>query len=163
MRVFFYIACFVQGSRYFFSFFDPSSKRRGFRRFEEYDGIYARERGDAEMIAFERRFDIIVYIIKNGFVTSRELCIRFGVADSTIRQDMNTLSQHYPITPMRGNGGGFTFSGKKPVFINHADMLMRLSESIQKTGGIDGYDDLLMKETIRVLLAIEVHSNRVFL
>ena len=151
MRVFFYIACFVQGSRYFFSFFDPSSKRRGFRRF------------DAEMIAFERRFDIIVYIIKNGFVTSRELCIRFGVADSTIRQDMNTLSQHYPITPMRGNGGGFTFSGKKPVFINHADMLMRLSESIQKMGGIDGYDDLLMKETIRVLLAIEVHSNRVFL
>lgn len=115
------------------------------------------------MLVFERRFDIIVYIIRNGSATAKELCAHFGVADSTIRQDLNMLSQYYPITPMRGNGGGFKYSGKKPMFMKHADMLMILSENIQKMGGIVGYDELLMKDTIRVLLAVETHGNQPYL
>ena len=115
------------------------------------------------MLVFERRFDIIVYIIKNGSATAKELCALFGVADSTIRQDLNMLSQYYPITPMRGNGGGFKYCGKKPMFMKHADMLMILSENIQKMGGIAGYDEFLMKDTIRVLLAVETRGAQTYL
>ena len=115
------------------------------------------------MVAFDRRFDIIVYIIRHRSATATELKNRFGVADSTIRSDMDALSLFYPITSIQGKGGGYRYIGKEPMFIRHIEMLEKVSEEIVKIGGIEGYNSVLMRDTIKALMTIEVHGNHSYL
>ena len=115
------------------------------------------------MIVFERRFDMIVYIIRHKHVSAKELRLKFEVSDSTVRADMNALSQYYPVTSIQGHGGGYSLVMDTPVFCKHVDMLYHISETIVRIGGIDGYDAILMQEAIRALLQIELHGSRNYL
>lgn len=114
------------------------------------------------MIVFERRFDLVIYVVSHRFATADELKQHFGVAKSTIHADMNALSRNYPIIPIRGHGGGYQYSGEVPVFLKHAEMLLLLSEVITTMGGIRGFDAVLMKEAIHVLMNVEVHGHRYY-
>lgn len=56
--------------------------------------------------AEERRKVILEILSAKRRVTYPELCERFGVAQTTIRKDIDKLSSSAPIYTVAGNGGG---------------------------------------------------------
>ena len=102
----------------------------------------------------DRQHGIIEMMMQRpGFVKVQEMRDRFAASDSTIRADLDYLRERFAIDSRSGRYGGYRLLDV-PVYMNHANMLYSLKQNIEQKGGMEGYDPVLMDESIIALESI---------
>lgn len=86
--------------------------------------------------ANERREEIRIYLSAVRFATLQNLMDKFHVSKSTIRRDIDILTETTPLEPVRGNGGGIRVAdgwSASRVYLNPEQeaLLTRLSDGLQ--------------------------------
>lgn len=111
------------------------------------------------MTTADRRFEIIVVLYhRSDYVKVSTLSDMFAAVDSTIRSDMDYLREHFSIESRSGKDGGYRLIDA-PIFFIHAEMLHNVKKTIERMGGIEGYNSDLMEQTIQALNSIKKRGS----
>lgn len=86
--------------------------------------------------ANERREAIRNYMSSVRFATLQNLMDEFHVSKSTIRRDIDILTEYTPLETIQGNGGGIRvadrwYSNRVYMTSKQEDLLKRLSDGLQ--------------------------------
>lgn len=89
--------------------------------------------------ANERREEIRIYLSAVRFATLQNLMDKFHVSKSTIRRDIDILTETTPLETIQGNGGGIRVAGEwsaNHVYLNSEQeaLLAKLSAELQTDG-----------------------------
>ena len=102
----------------------------------------------------DRQYGIIELMMQRpGFVKVQEMRDQFAASDSTIRADLDYLRERFAIDSRTGRYGGYQLLDV-PVYMKHANMLYSLKQNIEQKGGMEGYDPVLMDESVIALESI---------
>lgn len=113
------------------------------------------------MANWERRWNILLYLICHGPVKAKRLMDEFEVADSTIREDIAHLSLSFPIESRRGPYGGYHIAQGQRPFAKHVACLAALSQQLIQMNLVSELQDQLMQEAILALLSISSDISHV--
>ena len=86
----------------------------------------------------DRRMEIINILVVRRHTTARELAEEFGVTTRTIRNDIQALSQGFPIYTQQGGAGGIFIGENYKPYINtlSSDELETLCEIYRQAEGV---------------------------
>lgn len=108
---------------------------------------------------WERRWIILLLVIRDGHVKVRDIMAECEVSDSTVRADLAHLSLTFPIQSRRGPNGGFMLGDKQHPFAKHASLLVKWMPMLGKSGNTNEYDAQLMQEAILALISIKANGK----
>lgn len=103
---------------------------------------------------WERRWIILLFVIRNGHVKVKDIMTECEVSDSTVRADLAHLALTFPIQSRRGPNGGFMLADQQHPFAKHASLLVKWMPMIGELGNVNETDAQLMQEAILALVSI---------
>lgn len=108
---------------------------------------------------WERRWIILLFVIRNGHVKVRDIMAECEVSDSTVRADLAHLALTFPIQSRRGPNGGFMLADKQRPFTRHANLLVKWMPTMGQSGNLNEDDAQLMREAILALISIKSNGK----
>ena len=102
------------------------------------------------MSNWERRWRILMVLLREHQIKVKMLSAELEAADSTIRADLAQLALNFPLESRRGPNGGYRLS-TQPPFAKHASFLALLMANLERAGRLNQQQEQLMQEAILAL------------
>ena len=101
------------------------------------------------MSNWERRWRILMVLLREHQIKVKMLSAELEAADSTIRADLAQLESR------RGPNGGYRLS-TQPPFAKHASFLALLMADLERVGRLNQQQEQLMQEAILALISFRI-------
>ena len=107
------------------------------------------------MSNWERRWRILMVLLREHQIKVKMLSADLEAADSTIRSDLAQLALNFPLESRRGPNGGYRLS-TQPPFAKHASFLALLMANLERVGRLNQQQEQLMQEAILALISFQI-------
>ena len=107
------------------------------------------------MSNWERRWRILMVLLREHQIKVKMLSAELEAADSTIRADLAQLAPNFPLESRRGPNGGYCLS-TQPPFAKHASFLALLMADLERVGRLNQQQEQLMQEAILALISFQI-------
>ena len=107
------------------------------------------------MSNWERRWRILMVLLREHQIKVKMLSAELEAADSTIRADLAHLALNFPLESRRGPNGGYRLS-TQPPFAKHASFLALLMADLERVGRLNQQQEQLMQEAILALISLQI-------